>query len=208
MVIKLEFLQMINYMPGNKMSKLEKILSSHVYPPLHSHLHTSPYNYFEIGVFNGRGFAEVAANFPNKKCVAVDPFIEDGHTTANSLVEKNNEIISQRESFLSHINGLINVEYSIMTSHAFKDQLTQETIDRLKIGTVLIDGNHFYEYVANDYELAMQLIDNRAGFIVFDDTDQPGVLQALEEFKIKYANRIESVNKLHGECHGVSIKAL
>jgi hypothetical protein len=42
----------------------------------------------------------------------------------------------------------------------------------------------------------MKLIANKKGVIVFDDTDLPGVKQAIEVFKRTYPNRITS--KFHG----------
>jgi cephalosporin hydroxylase len=57
------------------------------------------------------------------------------------------------------------------------------------ISVVTIDGDHHYEHVTTDFEIAVRLL-KQGGRIVVDDTDVAGVGQAFSEFKQKFANRI------------------
>ena len=151
------------------MAIINKTLSSHVYEPINTYLKDNKNNYLEIGVFNGIGLAEIARDNPDVVCEAVDPFIEDGHTTGSSHVSTGTAMSAQHESTLEAIGELNNVNLNVMTSHAYFDALTEEKIQTLNIGTVLIDGNHHYEFVVNDYKLAMTVIGSKDGLIVFDE---------------------------------------
>jgi cephalosporin hydroxylase len=60
----------------------------------------------------------------------------------------------------------------------------------MNISIVTIDGNHHYEHVLKDFDIATQLLNNLGGQIVVDDTDVIGVSQAFNEFKEKFSSRI------------------
>jgi len=168
---------MINYLPGDNMS----VLSGGMYSFIHKTLSDLPGDYFEIGVFNGAGFAEVARNNPGKICYAVDPFIEDGHTVGASQVSTGTKMLTQKQNFEANTTGLPNVVLHETTSKEFLAALTEDNVPK-NIGMVVIDGDHHYEHVVIDFKLAMKLIGNRRGTIVVDDTDVPGVMQAYTEF--------------------------
>lgn len=185
-----------------------KILSAHVYDAVRGDLKSSQYNYLEIGIFNGFGFSEIARENPHIRCIAIDPFIEDGYTVANSSVSASNRMLTQQESCLYHIDGLENVELNVMTSHEFFEALTKEKIDEYNIGTVIIDGNHHYDFVVNDYKLALRVIDHRAGVIVFDDVEVPGVRQAYQEFCTQHPDRIDRTVNIHDVAQMVYLKSL
>ena len=165
------------------------VLSGGMYSFIHKTLSNLPGDYFEIGVFNGAGFAEVARRNPNKTCYAVDPFIEDGHTVNASNVSTGTKMLTQKQNFDANTSGLSNVVLHETTSKDFLITLTEDTIPK-NIGMVVIDGNHHYEHVVIDFELAMKLIGNRRGTIVVDDTDVPGVMQAYTEFVNAIDSRI------------------
>lgn len=173
------------------MSIIDETLSAHVYEPINQYLKSNKNNYLEIGVFNGVGLAKIAKSNPDLHCEAVDPFIEDGYTMANSNTEVGGKMSAQYNSALEAIGELENVNLNVMTSHEYFDSLTEEKIISLNIGTVLIDGNHHYEFVVNDYKLAMAVIGSKAGLIVFDDINVSGVQQAFDEFCVEYADRID-----------------
>jgi len=181
------------------MSIIDETLSAHVYEPISQYLKTNKNNYLEIGVFNGVGLAKIAKNNPNTHCEAVDPFIEDGYTKANSNVDVGGKMSDQYNSALEAIRKLENVNLNVMTSHEYFDSLTEEKIISLNIGTVLIDGNHHYEFVVNDYKLAMAVIGSKAGLIVFDDIAVPGVRQAFDEFCVEYADRIDKQKPMNDD---------
>jgi hypothetical protein len=95
-----------------------------------------------------------------------------------------------------------------MTSHEFLESLTKEKIDAYNIGTVIIDGNHHYEFVVNDYKLAMMVIDHRPGAIVFDDIEVSGVSQAYQEFCIQHSDRIDRTVNIRDVAQMVYLKSL
>jgi predicted O-methyltransferase YrrM len=185
-----------------------KILSGHVYDAVRSRLESSQCNYLEIGLFNGFGFATIANENPHIKFVGVDPFIEDGHTIGTSGATAGSRISQQQASCEHHIADLTNVELNIMTSHEFLQSLTKEKIDAYNIGTVIIDGNHHYEYVVNDYKLAMMVIDHRPGVIVFDDIAVSGVSQAYQEFCTQHSDRIDRTVNVRDVAQMVYLKSL
>jgi len=190
------------------MSIHEKILSGHVYDAVKEDVKNGIYNYLEIGVFNGRGFAKMAQDNPHIKCIGVDPFIEDGHTTGSSGTTTGNKMSEQQISCEHHIKDLTNVELNVMTSHDFLASLTKEKIDAYNIGVVVIDGNHHYEYVVNDYQLAMMVIDHLPGVIVFDDISVSGVSQAYQEFCTQHSDRIDRTVNIHDVAQMVYLKSL
>jgi hypothetical protein len=185
-----------------------KTLSGHVYDAVRSRLESSQYNYLEIGLFNGFGFATIADENPHIKFIGVDPFIEDGHTIGTSGATAGSRISEQQTSCEHHIADLTNVELNIMTSHEFLESLTKEKIDAYNIGTVIIDGNHHYEYVVNDYKLAMMVIDHRPGVIVFDDIAVSGVSQAYQEFCTQHSDRIDRTVNIRDVAQMVYLKSL
>jgi hypothetical protein len=148
-------------------------------------------NYLEIGVFNGTGFAKIARENSNKKCYAVDPFIEDGHTIANSGKDQGTYLNQQKQNFLENTKDLPNVILHEMTSAQYAAQLTDQQCNDMNISIVTIDGDHHYEHVVIDFEIAIKLIGNKVGQIIVDDTDVLGVSQAYTEFNEKYKHRIE-----------------
>jgi hypothetical protein len=186
--------------------KLTDILSSHVYSPIIAYLEKSKGNYLEIGVFNGVGLHNVATTYPKKLCEAIDPFIEDGYTTLSSGCNTGAGMDAQRNSTMAFVKECKNVNLNIMTSHEYFKQLTPVKIAKLNIGAVLIDGNHHYEFVVNDYQLAMTVIDRKEGLVVFDDIQVNGVRQALDEFTIEYADRIEKTESIADVATAVFIK--
>ena len=173
------------------------MLASSVYNFFKEKLKETDHNYFEIGVYFGDGVHELAKDFPDKKIYCVDPFIEDGFTVLDSNIEKGQILNSQRENALKLFGECSNIIFHETTSQQFLRNLTKQQINEFNVSHVFIDGDHSYDGASNDYVLAMKLIANKKGVIVFDDTDLPGVGQAIEVFKRTYPKRITS------EFHGV-----
>lgn len=167
------------------------ILSSSVYSYVRGSFKNVSGNYFEIGVFNGTGLAEVAREHPSIKCYAVDPFIEDGHTVASSGVGQGSKMSVQLANCLANIKDLDNVILHQVTSKEFFNTLTKEQITEMNIGIAVIDGNHHYEHVVNDLKLCLALLENRSGRIVVDDTDVEDVKRAYTEFIQTHQDRIK-----------------
>lgn len=188
--------------------KIETKLSGHAYDLVQNSMNENKGNYFEIGVFYGSGFHSMAAHYADRKCYAVDPFIEDGYTVDHSKVGAGSSMNPQKESALAYVAEVDNAELFIMTSHDFKAQLTSKQIDDMEICTVLIDGNHHYNFVVNDYQLALQLVGNRSASIIFDDVDKPGVYRAYKEFCDLNQDRIIDTDNKFGEAIQVRLKAI
>lgn len=176
----------------------EKLLSAHVYTAAEQFLGKLPGNYLEIGVFNGVGTARLGRGFTSKIIYAIDPFIEDGYTVGASRVEQGQPMPSQRDACHNNIQGLDNIILFEMTSEDFVSILTDEMVTDMNISWVTIDGSHHYNDVVIDYKLAMRLIGDRAGVIVFDDMAHIGVRRAYYEFMAQYAER---VNPVGGEIY-------
>jgi hypothetical protein len=154
-------------------------------------------NYLEIGVYNGDSIATLAKMYPNKTVYAIDPFIEDGFTSHDTGVERGEYMSQQEANTQKNIAGLDNVVLFKMTSQEFAEMLTDEMVDLMNIGHVLIDGSHHYEDVVIDSELSMRLFNNRPGIIVFDDADLDDVARARKEFHIKYKEQTDNLVDLY-----------
>lgn len=174
------------------------ILSSSVYSYVQGHLSEVSGNYFEIGVFNGTGLADVARGFPLIKCYAVDPFIEDGHTVASSGMGVGESMPQQLKNCLKNIRDLDNVILHQTTSKEFFKNLTKQQISEMNIAMAVIDGDHHYAHVVNDLDLCLALLDDRAGQIVVDDTDVEDVRLAYTEFIEKHRDRIKEDTATNG----------
>lgn len=160
-------------------------------------LATAESNYLEIGVFNGDSIANLARIFPNIKVYAVDPFIEDGWTIHTTGVDFNQSMPVQRFNTYNNIKGLDNIKLFEMPSSEFAELLDSDLIDSLNVGHVLIDGSHHYADVVIDIDIAMQLIGNKSGSIVFDDVNLPDVARAYQYFLAKYADQCGPVQDIY-----------
>ncbi|CAB4133188.1 Methyltransferase domain containing protein [uncultured Caudovirales phage] len=184
------------------------VLSGAVYEYACSILPDIHGNYFEIGVFNGNGFARIAKENPTKKCYAVDPFIEDGHTVASSGVDTGLHLNQQKQNFLENTKDLTNTTLYEMTSTEFSKQLTDQLANEMNISVVTIDGDHHYEHAQIDFSIAVKLIGNRTGIIIVDDTDVSGVIRAYVEFKEQFAHRIAEEVSAGGSTQVLLIKEI
>lgn len=162
-----------------------------------SQLAQSPFNYLEIGVFNGVSIANLGAQYPDKTIYGVDPFIEDGCTTDHSGVVEHEFMSTQHANTMSNIEGLENITLFKMTSVEFNSTLTDAMISDMDVGWVLIDGSHHYPDVINDVHVAMRLIGDRKGGVVFDDLNIEGVKRAHDEFVSLYASKISEPTDLY-----------
>lgn len=149
-------------------------------------LKNSPYNYLEIGVFNGDSIAQLGREHPDHKIFGVDPFIEDGYTSGHTDVVQGQSANQQKINTAENIKGLQNVVLFEMMSSEFANTLSDTMIADMNVGWVLIDGSHHYPDVIQDAKLAMRMIGNRSGGIVFDDVNLPGVASAYREFLQQY----------------------
>jgi hypothetical protein len=164
-------------------------MANYGYPIINKLMNFLPNNYLEIGIFSGEGIKEMALNNKNKIFYAIDPFIEDGYTVADSKVLFNEKMISQREITLNNINGIDNITLYELKSKEFNDNvLTKELIQKLNIDSVFVDGDHSYQCCFEDMELALKLIGDKKGIIFVDDFDLTDVSSAVRDILIKHKN--------------------
>lgn len=155
-----------------------------------SYLNNIPTNYLEIGVYNGESIKELAALFPDKTIVGIDPFIEDGCTSHDSGVGRGESLVAQRQSTFVDIKNYKNIKFFNTTSEQFYADLTADLIGELNIGAVYIDGSHWYKDVVIDYNLALKLLGDKGGAVCFDDLHVDDVLKACNEFISVCGDRI------------------
>jgi hypothetical protein len=182
-------------------------LAEHLYDYISNNLVNYPGNYFEIGVFNGDGFARIASKYVDKHCYAIDPFIEDGYTSATSSIERGNSLNTQKESFLNLTKDLKNTTHYETTSVEFCSNLTESQIDVLNVSVILIDGSHHYSDVVNDYQLSVKLLQKQKhGIVIFDDLHVSDVNKAYVEFTNLYAKNIKNSGLIGGNSNFVEIE--
>lgn len=146
-------------------------------------------NALEIGVASGI-FSEIILNYLKpKKLFLLDPWdIQsiDVYTDSQNdvLIQKNNfiEVITKFKKEIENENIIIIRDYSPQGLNIFKDG---------SLDWIYIDGNHSYETVRNDIEIAYKKI-KKTGWICGHDIDWPGVRQAIYEFCITTGNKIEA----------------
>ena len=162
----------------------------------------SPYNYLEIGVFNGDSIASLARNNPNLTIYGVDPFLEDGYTTHTTGVNRHEFMPEQQRNTLANTEGLTNVTLFQMTSEAFAATITDELAADMNVAWVLIDGSHHYADVVIDVDLALRLIGDRPGGIVFDDLNLDDVDRARKYCLSRAGDRMGPAEDLSGQHPG------
>lgn len=153
-------------------------------------------NYLEIGVFAGDAVYELAGRFPAITFHGVDPFIEDGYTTHTTNHAAGNTITVQQQQARTYFAARPNAHLHEMTSAEFDHDYSDQVLDQLAVGFVLIDGDHHYEPASLDGDLAMRLIGNHTGVVVWDDCNLAEVAQARDEWIVKYSARISQVQDI------------
>ena len=162
-------------------------------------------NYLEIGTFNGVGAANIAKLYANKTIYVVDPFIEDGHTTGASGVGHGSHMSTQKQNALNNFKDLSNVVLYEQTNNQFASTLTDEIVDQMNVGWVLIDGSHHFNDVVTDYNIAIRLIGNKSGVSVFDDLRVFDVANAYNQFQTEFGFRVHDFVWI-GDGSGILVK--
>ena len=146
------------------------------------HLYSSQV-YLEIGSFDGEGIVMLSRLFPDKTFYSIDPFIEDGHTSGNG-VGKGDLLTVIRETFYKNIRTCGNIFHFDMTDDAF---MKGRLYNLISPDVLFIDGNHSFEYVTLDLQLAELFAKKKKLFVVMDDTvNIEAVVRALDEFKLRH----------------------
>ena len=173
-----------------------RALCSAFHNPIQEFLSHNEGNYLEIGTFYGHFLTSLANQFSYKKLYAIDPFIDDGHTTWITGKEKNEPISEIRKIALSNISQVNNVELFEMTTQAFlSHSFIGFTNNILKdVSCVLIDGSHHYDDIKYDLELVMLIKNTHSKMVMFDDIKMDDVSRSIDDFKLMIEDRITHVD--------------
>ncbi len=143
-------------------------------------LKSSSGNYLEIGVYYGDTFFKIAEANPTHKVYGIDPYISDGWTGQH----RGTVLPDAEKTCNEKIKAFPNAKIFKMTSKEFFDQLSNP--EDMNVTVVFIDGSHWNECVQVDVDLAIKLIGNKKGLILFDDLHLKGVRDAIIEGLSKY----------------------
>jgi hypothetical protein len=163
-------------------------MASYAYPIISRIIRLFPNNYLEIGIFSGQGIKELALEHKEKNFFAIDPFIEDGYTVADSGVGVKEKMVDRRAETILNINEIQNIKLFEIKSKDFLDDLAKELIGDMNIDSVFIDGDHSYQACFDDIDLAVKLIGDKKGVIFFDDFDLPAISSAVNDSLAKHKN--------------------
>jgi hypothetical protein len=177
-------------------------------------------NYLEIGCYEGVGIAGVAEFCDeiakaqnvenNKKVYGIDPFLGDEFVSWDDHVElrknlKEGEeapmflpLTEQKENLYHNISPYDSITFYETTTEDFMKSKTDAEIEEMNISVCLVDGSHHYDYVVIDWQLALKAIGDKSGFIFFDDTHEPGVVNAIGDFLAYFEETSPSERKLGG----------
>lgn len=180
-------------------------LSQHIYSAVEQHLPGYAGNILEIGAFEGEGTRQLALRFPDRKIYTIDPFIEDGYTTAATEHQRGSDLPKQRAAFDNNTHQFANVVLFDCTSKDF--MAVQTDLADLDIGCVIIDGSHHYPDVTLDSDLALRCLAHRPGLIVFDDLAIQDVNLAVQEFVDQNYERIRQIHQIYDVAVAIEIAA-
>lgn len=140
---------------------------------------------FEIGTFDGRTTLNFAANSPaSARIFTLDLPASDLQKTKFALEEYDKGYV---EKPLSGARFLGRLESGKITQ-LLGDSATFDFSPYFNsVDFVFVDGSHAYEYTLNDSRIALKLLRNKKGMIVWHDYGHvcwPGVLRALEELSV------------------------
>jgi predicted O-methyltransferase YrrM len=143
----------------------------------------NPLRIFEIGTFNGRTTINFAVNSkPETIIYTLDILPEQIHELEYNIEEIEKKYINKSEI------GELYKKYN----SSEKNKIIQLYGDSAKfdfspfynnIDYVFIDGSHHYDYVKNDTEIALKIINRNSGIIFWHDYNEcwRGVIKALNE---------------------------
>ena len=159
----------------------------------------NPAALFEIGTFNGRTSLNMAANMsPESKIYTLD-------LPQKSISETKLRIKSGEKKFINkEISGkqFIGTPYEKQIIQIYADSAKYDYSEFInKIDLVFIDGSHSYEYVINDTKIAINLLRNGKGIIIWHDYGWNEVIRALNEFYNDDA-RFSNLKNIEGTSFG------
>ena len=148
--------------------------------------HFQPATILEIGTFDGRTTSNMAANSSEEtRIFTLDLPPQELNQTALRLRTSDAVFIlkdqSGREFFHRQREGT-------MITQLYGDSADFDYSPyRNNIDLVFVDGSHSYEYVINDTEVALSLLRNGKGIILWHDYGRREVVRALNELYLAHS---------------------
>ena len=145
----------------------------------------SPSVLFEIGTFDGRSTSNLAANSPAGAVVYTLDLPVDGPLDTTHEIERGEEKYA-RDTRVGELFASEELPDRGKIAQLFGDSATfDDTGYRGKVDFVFVDGSHHADYVRNDTELALRLLGDSGGLIVWHDyanAHWPGVTSVLDGY--------------------------
>lgn len=143
----------------------------------------NPENIFEIGTFDGRTTLNMAANsLEGSKIFTLDLPGDKINNTKLPIAEGDvahiDKDVSGKRFLKSNYSNKIKQLYGDSATFNFSPYLN-------KIDFVFVDGSHSSEYVLNDSEIAMKLLKNNQGIILWHDYGMDSVTKSLNKLYLE-----------------------
>ncbi len=143
----------------------------------------NPSAVFEIGTFNGRTSLNMAANMSPDSLLYTLDLPQTEVTKTKLRIKSGEKKFIEKPASGMQFSG---TPYEKMIIRLYADSAKNDYSPYLnKIDLVFIDGSHSYEYVINDTKVALKLLGNGKGIVIWHDYGWNEVMRALNEFYTK-----------------------
>jgi predicted O-methyltransferase YrrM len=159
----------------------------------------NPGNIFEIGTYNGRTTLHMAANTSPETAIYTLDLPKDELTKTKLRIKSGEKKFIDKSSSGSQFVGT-EFENRIYQIYADSAKYNFATLNNT-MDFVFIDGSHSYEYVIHDTYVAINLLRNGKGVILWHDYGWSEVILALNEL---YKNdiRFRNLKNITGTSFG------
>ena len=125
----------------------------------------------EIGSLFGIGLSSIYNSFiglsSKLHLIAIDPL--DGYYGSNRRDPFTGELVNE-VTFFSNMDLFVPAENYTLLKHLSTDKKAIDYVNKTGCDVMIIDGDHSYEGVKQDFDLYLPLV-NKGGYIIFDDYD-------------------------------------
>ncbi|MFH1227766.1 MAG: class I SAM-dependent methyltransferase [Planctomycetota bacterium] len=155
-----------------------------------------PGKIFEIGTFDGRTTLNMAANCSEgAKLYTLDLPSSELYSTKLPIIYGDRFYIDKKTSGSRYISK----PYADKITQLYGDSATFDFSPYFNtIDFIFIDGSHSYEYVLNDTSVAMKLLNDGKGLILWHDYIMEEVNKALNELYTGHDKRFERLKHIEG----------
>ena len=141
--------------------------------------HYQPKTIFEIGTFDGRTTLNMSLNAPGAEIFTLDLPKKEIFKTRYRVKTGDLTFIDKQQSGIRFIGT--ESEKRIAQIYADSAQFDYSKYEN-SIDLIFIDGSHTYDYVISDKKIAMKLLRNKKGVIIWHDYGWYEVIKAINEF--------------------------